>query len=346
MTTATAGYLLTLESPISTYGGRGCTKPGLAKWQHCMVFTDKSEPSMLAGEEPGEGEHPMLASIRVRPTDKRDKMFPASRIHYGKVYTVEHNVKVYDFGDVHKDFLSLLSTQWDWVFNSNGAAISRNQPEIPSTTQDELADTSGQLDTVKEVTATESNVDPQALPVHGTAINPWDASTNEDQLDIQANDRVFVMEYRDANWFKGRNERTGCVGIFPIYGYVRLDTPDYATALRTNKYDKNKAERLVFKTGDRILVKSYINAGWDLGYNTRTGDEGRYAYQWVKMDRGRYAIAKYDYPWDGTKPDHLAFNADDRILVTAGYGTNWPQGRNERTRQEGKFPVNYVKYSE
>jgi len=31
------------------------------------------------------------------------------------MYTIEHNCKVYDFGDVHKDFLSLLTENWRYV---------------------------------------------------------------------------------------------------------------------------------------------------------------------------------------------------------------------------------------
>jgi hypothetical protein len=31
------------------------------------------------------------------------------------MYTIEHNCKVYDFGDVHKDFLSLLTQNWRYV---------------------------------------------------------------------------------------------------------------------------------------------------------------------------------------------------------------------------------------
>jgi hypothetical protein len=31
------------------------------------------------------------------------------------MYTIEHNCKVYDFGDVHKDFLNLLTENWRYV---------------------------------------------------------------------------------------------------------------------------------------------------------------------------------------------------------------------------------------
>jgi len=40
-------------------------------------------------------------------------MDPMARLNYTKVYTVEHNVKVYDFGIVHKDYLDTLRYQFE-----------------------------------------------------------------------------------------------------------------------------------------------------------------------------------------------------------------------------------------
>jgi hypothetical protein len=35
-----------------------------------------------------------------------------SRIDFARTYTVEHNVKVYEFGQVHRDSLQRLTNQW------------------------------------------------------------------------------------------------------------------------------------------------------------------------------------------------------------------------------------------
>jgi hypothetical protein len=318
--------LIIFPSPISTYGQRGCGKSGLAKWQHSIVYVGEEEPDLLPQEIPASGESGMLSSIRVKPRKKWYTMFDSSRINYAKLYTVEHNVKVHDFGDVHSDSMSQLQTQWDYVLRC----------DLQGNPRPETAPLAAQpLPTVQE--------DPPALPVHGTAINVWNDTTREDQLMLDINDRVYVIEWADENWARGRNERTGYLGLFPR-GYVNLDPPDYATALRDNKFDKKKPERLVFKRGDRILVKGYLNAGWDHGYNKGTEETGRFPYQWVKMDRGRFAIAIGDIAYDATKPDRLVFSTGDRILITYGDGTDWPRGRNERTRQEGILPKTYVKF--
>jgi hypothetical protein len=57
----------------------------------------------------------MMREIRVITTDRRDKLDVMSRINYQKIYTVEHNAKVYDFGTVHKSDLHVFYTQWMFV---------------------------------------------------------------------------------------------------------------------------------------------------------------------------------------------------------------------------------------
>jgi len=61
----------------------------------------------------------MLDSIRVIPTRQGESMDPMSRINFKKVYTVEYNVKVRDFGNVDKAFLRYLKRQFDQVWNED-----------------------------------------------------------------------------------------------------------------------------------------------------------------------------------------------------------------------------------
>jgi hypothetical protein len=44
-------------------------------------------------------------------------MDPMARVNFGKIYTVEHNVKVYNFGEVHEEYVELLKHQWMSVFS-------------------------------------------------------------------------------------------------------------------------------------------------------------------------------------------------------------------------------------
>jgi hypothetical protein len=337
-------------SPISTYGGRGCTKPGLAKWQHCIVYTDRDGPTMLDGEEPGPGEIPMLSSVQVRPRSRQEKMFPASRINFGKMYTVEHNVKVYDFGDVRSGYITSLVEQWKWVLDCD---LMGNAPqsklETSATGADDDSDNNndgddGELDTIESDDESEE-AGPPVLPGHGTASYEWKDTTNPGQLMFESNDRIYVETYVDSAWARGRNETTRLTGLFP-QNYVRVDAPDYAITTREFAYDKTKRDRLDFKKGDKILLLKFESYNWDYGRNMRTSREGKYPFSWVKMDRGTYAKALYDYPYDASKADQLSFRTGDRILVLEydTPSTGWARGRNESSRWEGKFPMSYVTY--
>lgn len=67
------------------------------------------------------GERPMLSPIRVRPRISGETMEPMSRLNYGKLYTIEHNLKVEHFGDIHGESLQILMRQF--------ASTWRTEPE-------------------------------------------------------------------------------------------------------------------------------------------------------------------------------------------------------------------------
>jgi hypothetical protein len=84
--------------PIQTYGGRGVPE-NKANGHHAIMYTGPnpppSTPSEVAPTEP-----PMGEPIRVIGNKPWNTMDPMSRVNFVKLYTVEHNVKVEDFGHV------------------------------------------------------------------------------------------------------------------------------------------------------------------------------------------------------------------------------------------------------
>jgi hypothetical protein len=109
-------------SPILTYNNQGVSKDGVVKWKHAIAFTGKKdkEPSPHQLELPGMNEYGMMSPIRVRARSKQEKLHAMSRINFSKMYTVEHNVKVYDFGDVDSEHKERLRTQWRYVLDHDG----------------------------------------------------------------------------------------------------------------------------------------------------------------------------------------------------------------------------------
>jgi len=79
-----------------TYSGQGTTKKGVHADDHAIIYT--SRPTLLRGEMPLSKQ-----PIKVKPDTIEHKLDPASRLNYAKVYTIEHNVKVWCIGRIHRD---------------------------------------------------------------------------------------------------------------------------------------------------------------------------------------------------------------------------------------------------
>ncbi|QDS69654.1 hypothetical protein FKW77_009431 [Venturia effusa] len=203
--------------PITTYRGSGCGKRGVVKSQHCIVYSGSKEPDPFDEELPSPGEVPMLSSIQVRPRDRSEKMFPASRINFAKIYTVEHNVKVYDFGDVRKSCLSLLVVQWKWVLNTKVQGVAMVEDDRKDSGVDAEGDDEHEQD--QELVDVDKGKDESddteiKLLARGVALWPW-AATARGYLAFSEGDPIIVTGWADENWGRGKNVRTGKTGVFP-----------------------------------------------------------------------------------------------------------------------------------
>lgn len=114
--TGLIGGILTATRPIQTYTGRGVSKPGVEKHHHAIIFTGKKEPKAKPEESPRQGEYGMRSSIKAKANHQGDKMDPMSRLNFAKIHTVEHNVKVYDFGKVDDADLHKLTSTFRLVW--------------------------------------------------------------------------------------------------------------------------------------------------------------------------------------------------------------------------------------
>lgn len=83
--------------PILTYGGQGATKAGVRASDHAIVHdANESEPDAAPGELLGK------YALRIVLEVEGETLDPMSRIDFGKVYTVQHNIKVMNVGRIHK----------------------------------------------------------------------------------------------------------------------------------------------------------------------------------------------------------------------------------------------------
>jgi hypothetical protein len=107
-------------------------KYGTTKWHHAVIWGGSQEPQPQPNELPIDGEYGMMASIRVVPKLRSDKLHHMSRVNFAKIYTVEHNVKVYNFGDVHVESLDVLRHQWNYALARNVEGEVEAAPKDPS----------------------------------------------------------------------------------------------------------------------------------------------------------------------------------------------------------------------
>jgi len=106
---------------IQTYRRQGVAKYGVIKNHHSIIYTGSS-PQMKTDEQPRGEEAGMRRPVLVEAKSKTEKMDKTSRVNYAKIYTVEHNVKVYDFGQVERGYLNRLITQFQAVFDGSSQA--------------------------------------------------------------------------------------------------------------------------------------------------------------------------------------------------------------------------------
>ncbi|KAK6434439.1 hypothetical protein LTR95_009378 [Oleoguttula sp. CCFEE 5521] len=93
--------------PILTYNHQGAKNKSMDASENGIVFTGKGVPAG-APRTLGLLDEP----IRVNADDPTDKLDSESMIHYGKIYTIEHNIKVKPFGLVHDIYLRPLLEQF------------------------------------------------------------------------------------------------------------------------------------------------------------------------------------------------------------------------------------------
>lgn len=97
--------------PINTYSRQGVTKPGVHAGDHTIAYSG-SKPVYFKGERAkGMTKKP----LKIVTKNPRHKLADTSRLNYAKTYTVEYNVKVWFIGNVDKDYMWHLITDFNQV---------------------------------------------------------------------------------------------------------------------------------------------------------------------------------------------------------------------------------------
>jgi hypothetical protein len=125
------GHGYALCCPIQTYQKRGTTKSRINLENHAIVYVAGSEPKLLPEEEsPGMGNFPIVIE------DKSVTIDLSSRLNFGKVYTVEHNIKVRNIGKISKESLPRLKAA---LVKSMGVNVSDGEAETGTESEDNVS---------------------------------------------------------------------------------------------------------------------------------------------------------------------------------------------------------------
>lgn len=96
--------------------------PGLAIGDHSIIYTGRQIPEPAPGEIPSNpSERQMGLPVRVRRDNRMEKLFPASRLLWTRVYDVKLDVKAKSFGRVSSRCEHVLKTQFKQL--NPGSAI-------------------------------------------------------------------------------------------------------------------------------------------------------------------------------------------------------------------------------
>jgi hypothetical protein len=68
--------------------------------------------------------------VRVEPKTDQDRLLPESRVNYAKVYTIEHNLRVWFIGRIHDQSKAIFFTEVRRLFNCSDEEEG-NPEELP-----------------------------------------------------------------------------------------------------------------------------------------------------------------------------------------------------------------------
>jgi hypothetical protein len=90
--------------PLNTYGHQGTEKDRIRAGDYAAVYTMGSKPNVGTAERMSKKPFPIIIE------DPRERIDPRSRLNFGQVYTIQHNLKVLKIGRIPDEYLPILNS--------------------------------------------------------------------------------------------------------------------------------------------------------------------------------------------------------------------------------------------
>jgi len=121
--------------PITTYSKQGGGKSGIYLDDHGLIFSSKKLPRDLDGIK--------KKPLKVILSPDGEELFNPSLVDYGRVYTVDCNVKVKEVGDVDHDSKKYLKKYFLNTFKDPDGLDEKPEPQTPQARDGALAGVGG-----------------------------------------------------------------------------------------------------------------------------------------------------------------------------------------------------------
>ncbi|ODV78406.1 uncharacterized protein CANTADRAFT_67490 [Suhomyces tanzawaensis NRRL Y-17324] len=141
-----------------------------------------------------------------------------------------------------------------------------------------------------------------------TAVAEYDYEKDEDnEIGFSEGDLIVDIEFADEEWWSGKHEKTGEVGLFPA-AYVVIKeqdsdakpvsspataNPTPAAAPASSKgpsaiaeydYERDEDNEIEFAEGDEIVDIEFVDEDWWSGKHSKSGEVGLFPANYVKLN--------------------------------------------------------------
>lgn len=206
----------------------------MVKHNHAIIHTSREPPEASPQEHPNVAlnERAMLQPVRVVSNRKTDTMESRSRVDFGKIYTVEHNVKVYDFGRVHETQRTFFKAQFNYVWGIKEEVEEKDEgkeqvekkkrdrhskekkpAKVEKTAKAGVTAKDSKSSKDKSVTTEEAAMQ-TATYRYVRALCTYN-DPMQGCLHFSPRDVILLTGQTSEGWWTGRNMRTNAEGVFP-----------------------------------------------------------------------------------------------------------------------------------
>lgn len=339
--------------PVTTYDGRGYKKKGINLDDHGLIYSSRDPPAPIRGitKEP----------LRIILSKGAEKLGNPSYLNYGRVYTVETNVKVKDVGDLDTESRRLLRAYYrevhfrDFPDEDNypppGPSSNPQQRDVevagagaafPPAPSQQQYDSRGQYDRAGAGGYNQQQGWSNAGGFHPPTTNLYPATPMYPQPQSTTSGAIPAYHYADVPTYD-MNRRSTSYQADSRYSQDASAASGFsAQQVPAGHYSQNSDTHWarepsilpLYQATPAPVVTSGYYVGRDQGYNDqRTMDNSRYVPQ--DQNYGQSQVIDQGVGWTPTSTGRQVIYEEDLTLPTFEQAQSFEEAQaSQRSRRE------------